>query len=208
MILRRPTLLLSMVAAILLAGAGVCAWGQESESEVAAPIPAPIAAPQVSGPIEYVGPDTYILLDAEGRPQPVLGMTYEEFIAAWKKLEQVEAASDKPRFTIDELRMAGRAVDDHAELEAVVKVRVLADGLVRVPLGMAGGILREQPKVAAAENDEAARAVVQHDAAAGGFVALIDSKSKAVGEEAREVKQVVEFSLRLLVPLVRDSTLR
>ena len=37
-------------------------------------------------PIQYVGPDTYILLDAQGRPQPVPGMTYEDFLAAWKKL--------------------------------------------------------------------------------------------------------------------------
>jgi hypothetical protein len=203
MIFRRSTLLLSMVAAISLAVGGVPAWGQESEA--AAPALTQIAAPQISGPIEYVGPDTYILLDAEGRPQPVLGMTYEEFIAAWKQLEQVEAASDEPRFTIDELRMAGRAMDDHAELAAMVKVRVLADGLVRVPLGMAGGILREQPKLAAGEKDDAAKAVVQYDAAAGGFVALIDSKSKAVGAKANAAKQVVEISLQLLVPLVRDG---
>jgi hypothetical protein len=205
MILRRPTLLISMVAAVSLAGAGVCAWGQELEAEGAKPSSTQIAAPQVSGPIEYVGPDTYILLDAEGRPQPVLGMSYEEFIAAWKQLEKVESASDEPRFTIDELRMSGRAVDDHAELEAVVKVRVLADGLVRVPLGMAGGILREQPKVEGGENDDAAGAVVQYDARAGGFVALIDSKAKAAGAAAREAKQFVEISLQLLVPFARDG---
>lgn len=205
MILRRPPLLFSIVAAVSLAGAGVCAWGQEVEAEGAKPSSTQIAAPQVSGPIEYVGPDTYILLDAEGRPQPVLGMSYEEFIAAWKQLEQVERASDEPRFTIDELRMSGRAVDDHAEFEAVVKVRVLADGLVRVPLGMAGGILREQPKVEGGKNDDAAAAVVQYDARAGGFVALIDSKAKAAATDAREAKQIVEISLHLLVPLVRDG---
>jgi hypothetical protein len=216
MISRRPMLLLSIVAAISLAAGGARVWGQESaatlsesdvvaESEGATPVPAQVAQPKVSGAIEYVGPDTYILLDSEGRPQPVLGMTYEEFIAAWKQLEQVEAASDEPRFTIDELRMTGRAVDDHTELEAVVKVRVLADGLVRVPLAMAGGILREQPKVAAGADDDAATVVVQYDAKAGGFVALIDSKTKAAGTETTDAKQVVEIALRLLVPLVRDG---
>ena len=110
---RRHTILMAMAAAVLLA-----VWRGDSH---AAP-PPPQEPPKVAGPIEYVGPDTYILLDAEGRPLPVLGMTYDEFVAAWKKLQNVESSVAAPRFTIDELSISGQAKDDHAELHVETTV--------------------------------------------------------------------------------------
>src|SRR5690242_12904037 len=49
--------------------------------------PAP-PAPPTGSQVQYVGPDTYILLDSQGRPQPMPGMTYEDFLTAWKKLNR------------------------------------------------------------------------------------------------------------------------
>ena len=135
---RRHTILMAIAAAVLFVfGRGV------SHAEP----PPPHEPPKVEGPIEYVGPDTYILLDAEGRPQPVLGMTYDEFVAAWKKLQNVEAGV--ARAAVHDRRTArsrGRAKDDRAELHVEVTVRCASAGPIRVPLGMANAILKEQPR--------------------------------------------------------------
>ncbi len=135
---RRHTILIAITALMFSA-----ALRRDAESQTLAPA----EPPKLEGEIEYVGPDTYILLDAQGRPQPVLGMKYEEFVAAWKKLQNAEAHDGKPRFTIDELRIAGQTRDDHAELDVEVTVKLLTSGPLKVPLGMADAILLEEPRL-------------------------------------------------------------
>ena len=99
-----------------------------------------------TGPIQYVGPDTYILLDAEGRPQPVPGMTYEDFLAAWKKLNKPATPDSQPRFTIESIKIDGQTHGQRAELKLDVTIHLLADGSVNVPLGLVGAILQGEPR--------------------------------------------------------------
>jgi len=96
--------------------------------------------------IQYVGPDTYILLDAEGRPQPVPGLTYEDFLAVWKQLQTPAESSREPRYTIDRIQVDGVARDGRAELTFTATVQLLTDEGVDVPLGLVGSILRQEPK--------------------------------------------------------------
>ena len=70
-----------------------------------------ITPPQIrekAGRIQYVGPDTYILLDAQGRPQPVPGMTYEDFLAAWKKSQQASKPDTTPRYVLESIEIGRR----------------------------------------------------------------------------------------------------
>ena len=190
--LRRPMILIAMASGL--------AWATWCIAARAEP-PTPEEPPKVEGPIEYVGPDTYILLDAEGRPQPVLGMTYDDFMAAWKNLQSVEAGVAERRFTIDELRVSGRAKNDRAELRVEISVRTSSAAAIKVPLGMAGAILTQQPRwdeaVDAGENSmhKAATPAVDCDPQAGGFVARFD------GGTIERHKLVCD----VLVPLVRDG---
>lgn len=162
-------------------------------------------------PIRYVGPDTYILKDAAGRVQSMPGMTYEDFMAAWKQLQHIGPPERSRRYTIERIEINGRATDTHAELDLTATVRLMTDGAVPVPLGLSSAILRGQPEfrrivgrpTAAQPNDGEA---VQHEQPApetyldfdpqqGGFVAQL------VGR-ADERQQI---ALRLFVPLVRDG---
>jgi hypothetical protein len=158
----------------------------------------------VSGPIQYVGPDTYILLDAEGRPQPVLGMSYEEFVEAWKKSQQIESApGTAPRYTIEELRVTGRALDGHAEVEVRIDLRTRAAESLQIPLGMAAAILRDEPRWERDGNgDGGSEAAAPHespriefDRNLSGFIASIPS-----GPPTRYT-----VTLPMLVPLARDG---
>jgi hypothetical protein len=183
----------------MAAGLAFACWCQAAQAES----PPPQEPPKIEGPIEYVGPDTYILLDAEGRPQPLLGMTYDDFMAAWKKLQRVEAGVAERRFTIDELLVSGRVNDDRAELRVEISVRTSSAVPTKVPLGMAGAILTRQPRWEArgtAEKGTPASKdpVVDYDPQAGGFVAWIGSGT------AERQKLVCE----MLVPLVRDGNQR
>ncbi len=188
---RRHTILLAAAVAALFLAAG--SWG----TALGQP-PAPADPPQVEGGIEYVGPDTYLLLDAEGRPQPVLGMSYEEFVAAWKQLQHVEAGSAEPRFTIGELQVVGEALGDHAQLDVELTIQSRDAGLLKVPLGMAEAILLEQPRltsIGSADPATTSKPQVGYDQAAGGYVAWIDGAAT----------QHVKVSFKILLPFARDG---
>ncbi len=161
-----------------------------------------------TGVIEYVGPDTYILLDAQGRPQPVPGMTYEDFLAAWKKLNQPATSEKNPRFTIESIKIGGETHGQRAELRLDFAIHLLADGAVEVPLGLVGAILQEDPQFGSPEKkspeatnqsapgkEKSVNRFIDFDPERGGFIART---SGAVGERQH-------ISLKLIVPLERDG---
>ena len=172
----------------------VCAASWQFAAGEAPPAAEP---PLVEGKIQYVGPDTFLLLDAQGRPQPVLGMSYEEFVAAWKKLHKVGDEQSGPRFTIEELNVTGRVVDDHAELEAKLTVRPQVAGQLSVPLGMAGTILRERPQETVGDDAKPrnSEVLVTNQPQTGGFVVWMNAKPD---ERHR-------LTFQILRPLVRNG---
>ena len=160
------------------------------------------------GRIQYVGPDTYILLDAQGRPQPVPGMTYEDFLAAWKKLNQSTNSESRPRFTIENIKFDGQTHSQRAELKLQATVHLLDDGPVNVPLGLVGAILQGKPRFSFLEKGEQGTAggrappkgksnddYLDYDPQHGGFVARLSGKA---GD-----RQLLSFDL--IVPLARDG---
>ncbi|HEY3392797.1 MAG TPA: hypothetical protein VGK58_08825, partial [Lacipirellulaceae bacterium] len=164
------------------------------------------AAPPTSGAIQYVGPDTYILLDSEGRPQPVPGMTYEDFMAAWKQLQNVEAPNRQPRFTIESVEANGVVRGRHAELRFELTVHLLTDEAVEVPLGLMGAILDGRAKFDRTGSDDvesgkrggppSVEPYLDYDGERGGFVARL----------AGHANERHTVSLHLLVPLAREGT--
>jgi hypothetical protein len=138
---------------LLAAAATRCAFGQSNATSSAAATPptaeqaiAPAAVRDLNGRIQYVGPDTYILLDAEGRPQPLPGMTYEDFLAAWKSTQQAPVGNRQPRYLIEDSRIDGAIVGPHAELKFELTVRLLTAEPVAVPIGLADAILQRPPE--------------------------------------------------------------
>jgi len=182
---------------------------EESASKPTAPPAASTSeANHPSGPIQYVGPDTYILLDSQGRPQPVPGMTYEDFLAAWKKLNQPSTPDRQPRFTIENIKIDGQTHGQRADLKFDVTIHLLADGPVEVPLGLVGAILQGEPhfdkpnaNLQSAANDQASAKgkpgdeYLDFDPERGGFVARI---SGVAGERR-------SLTFNLIVPLLRDG---
>jgi hypothetical protein len=160
--------------------------------------------------IQYVGPDTYILLDAEGRPQPVPGITYEDFLAAWMQLQQPAAAQRGRRYSIESINVVGKAGDSHAKLKFTAQVRLLADESMEVPLGLLGAILDGEPRFATPTGDQAERTSADEGSRQGvqpaeylyfhpqrgGFVVHLEGRS---GDRR-------EISLDVIVPLIRDGT--
>jgi hypothetical protein len=169
------------------------ASGDSSRSEVV-----PRAVRHLSGRIQYVGPDTYILLDASGRPQPVPGMTYEDFLAAWKQARQVAPADRQPRVVLEDARISGTADARHAKLKYELTVRLLTDQPVDVPLGLGGAILQGQPKFAGAApplNRDHPAPVLEFDAQRGGLIGWF------VGQPGE--RHILSFDV--LVPLSHDG---
>jgi hypothetical protein len=159
-----------------------------------------------ASPIQYVGPDTYILLDSEGRPQPVPGMTYEDFMAAWKQLQKVEPPIRQPRYTIEDIQMNGAVRGRHAELRFDATVHLLTDEAIDVPLGLTGAILHGTAQFRQLDsNDESGdensapprgKPYLSYNAERGGFIARL----------AGRVSERHTVSLTLLIPLSREGT--
>ncbi|MEX2168106.1 MAG: hypothetical protein WD851_02260 [Pirellulales bacterium] len=143
--------------------------------------------PRTNGPLAPVGPDTFILLDTNGRPQPVLGMTYEDFIEAWKKLRQLDEESREPTYILESLHAEGRVEGETAVLNVRFEIELKAEGLVELPLGFKDAILSDLK-----DSDPAVQ--LSYDETRGGYIAWVRSTGKTA---------VVH--LPLLVPLKRDG---
>ncbi len=102
----------------------------------------------LDGRIEVVGPDTYLLLDAEGNPQPVLNLSYEEFL----KLMQLKQGGTEPgaggrrQYTHERLDIQGTLKEGYAEFTATMEITLHTADTVEVPLRFAWSILRKQPE--------------------------------------------------------------
>ncbi len=191
------------------AGESAAAQTSAPPKEPAVPPKSPPRIGSGAGRIQYVGPDTYILLDAEGQPQSVPGMTYEDFLAAWKQLQKIENADRRPRYTIESINIDGQANQDRAELRFDAAIHLLTDEPVAVPLGLVGAILHGEPRIGApddvatetgSDNRETGRSKPQdeylsYDPENGGFIARLAGR---VGERRA-------VSLNLVVPLARDG---
>jgi len=178
----RQTILWALALGCVAAGVESPSAAQTAPREVASPLQSEAASdsvvPKAGESIEYVGPDTYILLDSKGRPQPVLGMRYEEFVAAWKRLQQGEQRVSLPRYTIEALQIGGAVHGEQAELTVEVTIRSIAAGTIKVPLGMTAAIATKKPQMERVDGSSpeggAAKTFVSYDPDAGGYVAWID----------------------------------
>lgn len=173
---------------------------EEATAESTEPIPDTASTPPVSpvfeqmqGKVERVGPDTFLLLDAQGNPQPVLNMSYREFMEAWRNQQQLAGAGRDAEGepTIDELRLVGTLEGNYAALRATFDVTLSGEGTVEVPLSLAGALLEQLPTPPAGQ----AKRLLRYDLGRGGYVATL------VGKKDEQVR----LELDLIVPLKRDG---
>lgn len=174
-------------------------------------------APQIhenAGRIQSVGPDTYILLDEQGRPQPVPGMTYEDFVELWKKSQQEAKPDTSPRYVIEKIDCDGVTKETYAELRFVATISVLADEPVSVPLGLVGAIVDGHPQITLIrENREDAPAAEPNTEAESAkstpqdqnYVTQNADQGGVLVHLARGRGNRYRAAFNLIVPLLRDG---
>jgi hypothetical protein len=171
---------------------------------------------ELSGRIQYVGPDTYILLDENGRPQPLPNMKYEDFLAAWKQAQLPTSESQQARFTVEKIDMKGQAQADRAELRFEARLLVLADEPVEVPLGLVGAIVQEEPQFSLMDEHEVADRPVLNKPTPSDletkrvtvpkeYMSFNPQRGGLVAHINGHKGQRWVVSLKLLVPLIRDG---
>lgn len=148
---------------------------------------------KLNGKIESVGPETFMLLDSEGKPQPVLNMSIEQFMAAWKNQQVLAQAASTPgdAYRLDECRMVGSIQDNHTTFNTVVDLTLAKDGTTDIPLSFAGALLNKLPEPPA----EHRGAYVWYDAAKGGYYVRLSGQK---GDKH-------SVQLDLIVPIKRDG---
>ncbi len=144
--------------------------------------------PTDSKPIIKLGPDTFLLPDADGNLQPVLNLTYEQLLAALANQPAgatPRTTADSPRYEIEAIAVTGRVSDNFVALNCRYTLRLMTDEPVEVPLGLAAAPLTKTPKTTAPFKS------MTYDAERGGYVARCQGKSG----------DALEITLDALLPL-------
>jgi hypothetical protein len=155
--------------------------------------------------VQQIGPDTYILLDAEGRPQAMPGMTYEDFLAAWKQLQQVDQVNRDPRFAIQRVNMIGQTRDRHVELQCEITVQLFGDEPVEVALGMPEAILQKDAQFHTSTDGEQTGDGDEKSSPEKDYLVYNSQRGGFVARFAAGHAQLRTVSLSLIVPLLRDA---
>lgn len=169
--------------AALAAMMGVCAGGgrvclvqageQGSEPEAPAAV-APAAL------------DIYLIPDKEGRLQPMIGWTLEDFERLRALEAQLGQMQQPPGVRVEQFNLVGQAAEKHAELEATLVAGASQEEWVRVPLRLGTAVLR-----APGRYEGPGEAMLSYDEAKQQYVAWFRGR----GDEPHRL------SLPLLVPL-------
>ncbi|MEN1678098.1 MAG: hypothetical protein AAGJ46_00785 [Planctomycetota bacterium] len=138
------------------------------------------------------GPDTTIWIGGNGTPRPVVGLSYDELLKAWRALQQLDTGPKLPAVLRDRIDLSGTVEGDRVRITARYEFTLSADGHAEAPLGLAGAVLVDDPKITG-ESPKGQH--VDYRQGEGGFVAWLHGKA---GE-----RRVVE--LPLLVPLTQDD---
>ncbi len=121
----------------------VCAWLVGLPDVAAQPV-APAASPAASPSegVQEAKPDLFYLKDKDGKLEPVLGFTLEDFERLMSLGAARDAVATKPPYRLDRISASGKAVNDRVELTVDVSIWVEVDDWVRVPLRMNEAVLR------------------------------------------------------------------
>jgi len=141
-----PRLIVWVLCHLLVWGHLAAAQDRNGHS---APEPAPAGNSESPAPgsavpaVEESGPTLYYLKDKDGNLVPMAGFTFEEFKAYYDVKQGFARREQRPRYSLQQMSVAGVAVGNHAELTINFWVFVRREGWVRVPLHFQGAMLRE-----------------------------------------------------------------
>ncbi len=181
------------------------------------PPPAPSAAPAAkspaaaepinAAPVVEIKPELFYLRDKDGRLVPVPGFTYDDFVKYYRLKEQIEKPEAKPRFSLEQLTVAGSTVADHAELTVTVKVLLIDSEWTRIPLRLNKCALRE-----AAGYKGSGDQFLQFDPSGDGYVCWLRGAARSEHElvlklAAPLAKTAGETRLELALPRAAASKL-
>ena len=139
--------------------------------------------------VREVQPPLY-LLDENDRLVPVPGIRLEDFERMLR--DQGSERRQRPRYSLQSLRIIGAATEEHAALSVEIEVLLNDDDWVRVPLRFGEAVLRER----AAYDGPPGTHVLEYLENEGGYVLWLRGES---GETRR-------ISMKLGAPLDRSSS--
>ena len=139
--------------------------------------------------IESVGPDILYVPDENGGLVPVpAGITIEDFQRLYQIQQGLTEPATPPKYVVEESSISGSVESGQGKFTVVLTLRVMAEGPIRVPLGLVNGIPLEIPS----STDDLSIAI-RFDEDAGGYVAWFEAE--------KDSKHRVQ--LRFLVPIQR-----
>lgn len=129
--------------ALFLWLSGLC-FAQSPGGSAPGPGEKPVTGP--TNPVKEVKPDVFYLKDKDGKLQPVLGFTLEDFEQLLLLRAERRQAQQRPAYRLDKFVVTGTAEKEHADLSIQVSVLVTEKSWVRVPLRLGTAVFRKEAK--------------------------------------------------------------
>lgn len=137
--------------------------------------------------VTEVKPDVFYTRDKkDGRLVPLLGFSYEDFIKYYQLQQHLDQSAGPPRYSVQQLTIAGISRGDRAELTVAFKLLLNSADWVRVPLALNKCVLR-----GSAEFKGSGEEFLQPDSTGGGYVCWIRGAANSQ----------CELTLNVLAPL-------
>ena len=170
--------------------------------------PLAVAGESAAPNVEESRPAIYFLPDKQGKLQPVLDFSYQDFVDLYKLKNQFGRREQPPVYSIQRISATGTAKETHAELSVQFQIIVRDDDWVRVPLRLNQALLR-----GAAEYRGDGKQFVNYEGEEAGYVCWIRGKANTQHEITLSMLMPLESAgdatrLNLYVPRATASELK
>ncbi|HWB00510.1 MAG TPA: hypothetical protein VG713_18585, partial [Pirellulales bacterium] len=169
-----------------------CVWWLACGVAVGQPIaPSPNGGPTTTESVQEAKPDLFYLKDKDGKLEPVLGFTLDDFERLLTQGNRRDLTPIRPSYRIDKLVVRGDATSDRASLTSEFSITVDDDHWVRVPLRLTEAVVQGKPTYRGP-----GKFFLEYDAARSEYVAWLNGKSD----------EPHQLSVPILVPLTSATT--
>ena len=124
------------------------------------------------GGVREAKPETFYLIDKDGKLVPFFDIPFEEFRRLYLLDRKLKAPDVPPRYSLQQMTATGTVEGATATLDVNFRVQLNESGWTRVPLRMNNGVLvREE-----SSKEDQAKQFIEYDKGADGYVAWLQGE--------------------------------
>lgn len=134
--------------------------------------PAVAVEPEPGPGIREAKPETFYLIDKDGKLVPFFDIPFEEFRRLYLLDRKLKAPDQPPRFSLQQMVATGTVEGNQATLDVSFRIQLNETGWTRVPLRMNNAVLAQDE----AGKGDASKQFIEFDKATDGYIAWFNGE--------------------------------